>query len=450
MKARYVRVPALIAAAVAGLGSPAFGQTAEPIRYETFTLDNGLEFIVHEDHSVPVVHVEVWYDVGSAHEPPRRSGFAHLFEHMMFIETEHLERGQFDASITGAGGSLNGTTNKDRTAYFETLPSNQLNVALWLEADRMRNLVVNEENFQREREVVKEERRLRVDNQPYGKAMWEVMDTLPIEYEPYEHSVIGSMEDLDAATGDDAREFYERFYVPNNAAVVVAGDATVAQVRELAERYFGHMEGGPEVAPLPPVTGVPRTDGPREVTMTDELATLPLFTEAYAIPEHEHPDSRPLALLGSILMSGESSRLHQRLVKEEKVALQVGGGANSGLGPGTLQVFALPNQGVDVARLESLIREELDRVLREGVTQRELEKVKNQQRAGMIMGRQTVSAKASQLHHYRVMHGDLDAINEDLDAYMDVTADDILRVARKYITPGNRTSMVVKPAESST
>ncbi|HUG39624.1 MAG TPA: pitrilysin family protein [Longimicrobiales bacterium] len=447
---RHVRMAALAGVAAAALAGPARAQTAEPIRYESFTLDNGLQFIVHEDHSVPVAHVEVWYDVGSAHEPPGRSGFAHLFEHMMFIETTNLERGRFDALITGAGGSLNGTTNKDRTAYFETVPSNQLNVALWLEADRMTNLVVNEENFRREREVVKEERRLRVDNQPYGKALWEVMDTLAIDYGPYEHSVIGSMEDLDAATGDDAREFYERFYVPNNAAVVVAGDVTVAQVRALAEEYFGHMRRGPDVAPLPPVTNVPRADGPRDVTLTDELATLPLITEAYAIPEHVHPDARALSLLGSILMGGESSRLYQRLVKEEKVALQVGGGASSGLGPGTLQIFALPNQGVDVSRLRTLVREELDRLLRDGVTERELQKVKNQTRAGMIMGRQTVAAKASQLHHYRVMHGEIGAINEDLDAFMRVTTADILRVARQYITPGNRTTLVVRPASSST
>ncbi|HUE76718.1 MAG TPA: pitrilysin family protein, partial [Longimicrobiales bacterium] len=379
-----------------------------------------------------------------------RSGFAHLFEHMMFIETENLEKGEFDGFVTGAGGTLNGTTNKDRTSYYETVPSNQLNVALWMEAERMQNLRVTEESFRREREVVKEERRLRVDNQPYGKAIAEVMDTLPIDYEPYEHSVIGSMEDLDAATGDDARDFYERFYVPNNAAIVVAGDATVGQVRELAERFFGHMQRGPDVPPLPPVTNVPRTDGPRDVTMTDPLATLPLLMEAYAVPEHRHPDSRALSLLGSILMAGESSRLFQRLVQEEKVALQVGGGASSGLGPGTLQVFALPNQGVEVARLRDLVREELERVVREGVSERELEKAKNQLRASTIMGRQTVAAKAGQLHHFRVLHGDLDAIGEDLDAYIAVTTADIQQVARRYITPGNRTTMVVEPAEPTT
>ncbi|HSH44332.1 MAG TPA: pitrilysin family protein [Longimicrobiales bacterium] len=436
----------VVAVAGVAVAAPLVAQS-EPIRYETFTLDNGLQFIVHEDHSVPVAHVEVWYDVGSAHEPPGRSGFAHLFEHMMFIDTENLERGDFDAAITGAGGDLNGTTNKDRTAYYETVPSNYVNVALWLEAERMHNLVVNEENFSREREVVKEERRLRVDNQPYGRALWEVMDTLAVDYEPYEHSVIGSMADLDAATGQDAREFYERFYVPSNAAVVVAGDVTVTQVRELAERYFGHLERGPEVEPLPPVTNVPRTDGPRDVTVTDDLATLPLLTEVYTIPTAEHTDQPALSMLALIMMGGESSRLHQRLVKEEQVALQAAGGLSAGLGPGTFQVLVFPNQGVEMDRVRTLLREELERVVADGVTDRELQKAKNQTRAQRIMRRQTVSAKASQLHRYRALHGDISAINTDLDNYMAVTAADIQRVARTYLTPGNRTTMVVTPTE---
>ena len=446
MKTNTMAVLALGLIAAAG----ADAQSPEPIRYETFTLGNGMQWIVHEDHSVPVVHIEVMYDVGSAHEPPRRSGFAHLFEHMMFGGTENLPQGQFDQMVNNAGGTLNASTNKDATWYYQTVPSNQVNVALWLEADRLRGLVVDEEAFEREREVVKEERRLRLDNAPYGKAMGEVMDSLPIDYEPYEHSVIGSMEDLNAATAQDARDFHERFYVPNNAAVVVAGDVTVEQVRALAEEYFGGIPRGPAIDPLPPVTNVPRTDGPRDVEMTDPLATLPLYVEAYAIPQHEHEDSRALSLLGRILMTGESSRMNQRLVKEERAALQVGGGAGAGLGPGVFQVFTLPNQGVDVSRLRELVREELQKVIDEGVTERELQKAKNQTRSGMIMGRQTVSAKASELHHYRAQHGDIAEINNDLDMFMAVTTADIQRVARKYLTPGNRTTMVVKPGERGT
>ncbi len=439
-----------LATAALGLliAASASAQSTPPIDFETFTLDNGLEFIVHPDHSVPIVHVEVWYDVGSAHEPEGRSGFAHLFEHMMFINTENLDQGEFDSIINRAGGSLNGTTNKDRTAYFETLPSNYVNVALWLEADRMANLVVNEANFQREREVVKEERRLRVDNQPYGEALMSI-DTLSQDWEPYRHTVIGSMEDLDAATSEDARQFYERFYVPNNAAVVVAGDVTVAQVRELAERYFGHMERGPEMAELPPMPEVPRTDDERRVTLEDDKATLPLYLSAYAIPAEGHADVPALELMGQILMTGESSRLNQRLVKEERAALQIFGGAGAGMGPGAVNVYAVPNQGVDVSRVEALVWEELDRIRAEGVSERELRKAQNQTRAQMIFSRQRVASKASMLQSYR-RQGDIGEINRAIEDYMAVTVEDIQRVADTYLTPENRTVVIAVPAGPST
>lgn len=444
MRARSLATAALGLLAAAGVSA----QSTPPIDYETFTLDNGLQFIVHEDHSVPIVHVEVWYDVGSAHEPEGRSGFAHLFEHMMFINTDHLEQGEFDSYINRAGGSLNGTTNKDRTAYFETVPSNYVNVALWLEADRMANLVVNEENFQREREVVKEERRLRVDNQPYGEALMTI-DTLSQDWEPYRHTVIGSMDDLDAATSEDARQFYERFYVPNNAAVAVAGDVTVDQVRTLAERYFGHMAPGPERAELPPMPPAPRTDGERRVTVEDDKATLPLFLSVYTIPAEGHGDVPALELMGRILMTGESSRLNQRLVKEERAALQIFGGASAGLGPGSLSVYGVPNQGVDVSRVESLIWEELERIRAEGVTERELRKAQNQTRAGLIMSRQRAASKASMLQSYR-RQGDISEINRAVDEYMAVTVDDIRRVAETYLTPANRTVVIAVPAGPST
>ena len=437
-------------AAILGLGIAvsASAQSTPPIDYETFTLDNGLQFIVHEDHSVPIVHVEVWYDVGSAHEPEGRSGFAHLFEHMMFINTENLEQGELDRHINRAGGNLNGTTNKDRTAYYETVPSNYVNVALWLEADRMTNLVVNEENFQREREVVKEERRLRIDNQPYGQAIMTI-DTLSQDWEPYRHTVIGSMDDLNAATAEDARQFYERFYVPNNAAVVVAGDVTVDQIRDLAEAYFGSIERGPETAELPPMPAAPRTDGERRVTVEDEKATLPLFLSAYTIPAEGHADLPALELMGRILMTGESSRINQRLVKEERAALQVFGGASAGMGPGTVSVYAVPNQGVDVSRLEALIWEELERIRAEGVTERELEKARNQTRAGMILSRQRVNSKASMLQSYR-RQGDISEVNRAVDKYMAVTVEDIQRVAETYLTPENRTVVIAVPAGPST
>jgi len=433
---------------VLGLAAgPARAQTAPPIEFVDFTLPNGLRVIVHEDHSTPIVAINVWYDVGSMHEEPGRSGFAHLFEHMLFQETENLEAGEVMRLIPAAGGEFNGTTNTDRTNYFEILPANRLNLALWTHRERMAKLRVTEENFAREREVVKEERRLRIENAPYAEALGVTLDTLMNDWPPYDHPVIGSMEDLDAATADDVRRFYERYYVPNNATIVIAGDVTVDEVRKLVEQYFGDIPRGPEMPALPPPTPTPRTDGERRVTVEDKLATLPLLAVGFNIPPHDHADTYALQLLSSVFSEGESSRLHRRLVKEERAALQIGSFLYSRLGPGAFLFFALPNQGVDAERLEALIAEEIQKLKDEGVTERELQKAKNQFRANQIMGRQTVFSKSESLQHFRRYHGDPAEINRDLDRYMAVTVDDIRAVARKYLTEANRSVLTVVPPQ---
>ena len=430
------------------IASAAQAQEAPPIEFEEFTLDNGLRVIVHEDHSTPVVAVNVWYDVGSAHEEPGRSGFAHLFEHMLFQETENMEQGEVMRLIPAAGGDFNGTTNTDRTNYFEILPSNRLNLSFWTHRERMAKLQVNEENFQREREVVKEERRMRYENSPYGEAFL-VLDTLANDWEPYDHPVIGTMEDLDAATVDDVRSFYRRYYVPNNATIVVAGDVTVEQVRELAEEYFGDIPRGPEMAPLPEPSPTPRTDGERRHVVEDPLATLPLLAVTYNIPPHDHDDTYALQLLSTVFSDGESSRLHRRLVKEEKAALQVGSFLNSRMGPGAFMFFMLPNQGVGTERLEALVSEEIERLQREGLSERELQKAKNQIRASQIMQRQRVYMKSELLQHFRRDHGDPGAINRELDRFAAVTVDDIRAVAQKYLTPANRTVVTAVPPQQT-
>jgi predicted Zn-dependent peptidase len=420
-------------------------QAVPPINYETFTLPNGLRFLVHEDHSTPLVAVNVWYDVGSANEPEGRSGFAHLFEHMLFQETENLEKGAIMELIPAAGGEFNGTTNTDRTNYYEILPSNRLNLAFFLHAEQMAKLRVTDENFDREREVVKEERRMWIENQPYAMALGETLDTLMQDWKPYKHSVIGSMADLDAATTGDVRNFYREYYVPNNATIAVAGDVTVAEVRKLAEEYFGSIPRGPEIAPLPPPTPTPRTDGERRRTMEDRLATLPLVALGYNIPPHEHEDTYALQLLASIFSTGESSRLNQRLVKDEKAALMVQSMLNSRLGPGAFLFYSLPNQGVEVGRLEALIDEEIEKLKTDGVTERELQKAKNQFRMGQIRQRQTAYGISEALQHNRRYHGDPGAINTDLERYMAVTVGDIRAAARKYLVPANRTVITVVP-----
>ena len=420
-------------------------QSAPRLTYEEFTLDNGLRVLVHEDHSVPIVAVNLWYDVGSANEELGRSGFAHLFEHMLFEETQNLVSGDFSDLVQGSGGTYNGTTNQDRTAYFETMPSNRLNLALWLEAERMKNLRVTPENFAREREVVKEERRMRVDNQPYGNAFM-TLDTLSTSYDPYRHTVIGTMEDLEAASTEDVMAFFRRYYVPNNATLVLAGDVTVAQARALTQEYFGAIARGAEPPALPPVPTAPRTDGERRAVIEDSKATTPLFMSSYTIPPASHDDIYALQLLASILSEGESSRIHERLVREEEAAAFIGGGLDTRRGPGTLDLLALPNSGVNVERIEALIDDELRRIREEGVSVRELQKAQNQARANTIMGRQTVFSRSMELQTARFYGGDVERVNSDLARLQAVTVDDIRRVANTYLVPSNRTIVVAEPA----
>ncbi|MGQ0814110.1 MAG: M16 family metallopeptidase [Gemmatimonadota bacterium] len=443
---KALRILALIAMAVVPVTGSA--QTAPKTNYQTFTMENGLRFIVHEDHSTPIVAVNVYYDVGSAHEEAGRSGFAHLFEHMLFQETENLAKGDFDKYLSGAGATLNGTTNTDRTLYFEVVPSNRVNLALWLEAERMARLKVTEDNFKREREVVKEERRLRIDNAPYGNGFL-MLDTLHTDYKPYRHTVIGTMDDLNAATVADVTAFYRKYYVPNNATITLAGDITLDQAKKLAQEYFGPIKKGAEVATLPPAAPAPRTDGERRQTLEDKLASVPLLFVAYNVPEHKEDDTYALQLLAAILGTGESSRLNQALVKEAKVANFAGAFLSSRLRGGFLGFQAQPTQGNDVSKVESLLYEQVDKIKNEGINPQELAKAKRQFIAGAIMGRQTVMSKAEALQHARFMHGDIESINTDLDNYSAVTADDIRRVAQKYLNPANRTVVTVVPAQKA-
>ncbi|HEY0670875.1 MAG TPA: pitrilysin family protein [Longimicrobiales bacterium] len=440
----HLRVLAL--AAIATFPAAAFAQrTAPPTKFETFTLDNGLRFIVHEDHSTPIVAVDVWYDVGSANEALGRSGFAHLFEHMLFQETENLPKGAFDTYLEEAGGQLNGTTNQDRTMYYEIVPSNRVNLALWLEAERMARLKVTKENFEREREVVKEERRMRIDNAPYGNGFL-MLDTLHTDYKPYRHTVIGTMDDLNAATTQDVIDFYKQYYVPNNATIVLAGDITLEQARKFAQEYFGDIKTGQRITPLPAPTAVPRTDGERRQVVEDKLASVPLIMGAYNIPPHEDKDIYALQLLGAVLGQGESSRLFQRLVKQEKAATFAGSGLASRWKGGYMSFQAQPVQGVEAAKVEGLLWEEVEKVKTQGITAEELNKAKRQFIAGQIMSRQMVLSKAEAIQHARFMHGDINSVNTDLDNYNAVTLEDVKRVANKYLVTPNRTVVTVVPA----
>ena len=418
-----------------------------PLPVDTFTLSNGLRVIVSEDHSAPVVAVNMWYYVGSAHEETGQSGLAHLFEHMMLQETENLEDGELHSLVTRAGGICNGTTDFDRTEYFEILPSNRLNLALWLHAERMDRLVISEQSFETQREVVKEERRLRIENQPYAVSE-HVLDSIGTDWEPYRHPTIGVMEDLDAATTQDARSFYQRFYTPNNAVLAVAGDVTPAMVREMAERYLGPIPRGVDPHGLPPVPPTPRRDGERRAIVDDPLAQVPLLWVAYSIPPASDDDQYALSLLSTVFSAGESSRLHRRLVREERVAPMVASALSRRVGPGFFLFGALPNQGGSVERIEALILEEVERLKGQGITSEELETAKNQHRASEVANRMTVQGKATGLQWYQRHFGDPSRINSDFQGYEEVTVEDVLRVAREYLVDENRSVVLARPAAS--
>ncbi len=437
---------ALVAAfATAGFGKKE-SRPAGYIEYEEHVLDNGLRVILSEDHSVPVVAVNVWYHVGSANEEKGRSGFAHLFEHMMFQGSENVGKGDHMKYVSDAGGSMNGSTTEDRTNYFETLPSNRLNLGLWLEADRMRSLAITEDNFENQRETVKEERRQGIDNQPYGAAFL-VSDTLGYDGWPYDHTVIGSMDDLNAAEVSDVQAFFNRYYCPANAVLVVVGDIDPKKTLEMAKEYFGDIPAG-EPATFP-TWDEPLNKGERRETVDSPKANVPALFATYLAPPHNHPDSPALELLNSLLCDGESSRMHERLVKDEEAAFAVFGFVDGRLGPSQFRLIAASNAGVDIATCEKLMDEEIVKVQKEGITPDELEKVKIQFKSSFIEGRQTVMSKAENIHHYILYHGDLSVINSDLDRYMAVTAEDIQRVAQKYLRPDNRTMVVAAPPKSS-
>ncbi len=415
-------------------------QTAGQITYATFTLPNGLRVIYAEDHTTPVVSVDLWYNVGSRNERPGRSGFAHLFEHLMFEGSAHAPKGLHSHLIESAGGQDNASTAEDRTTFYATVPSNYLNVVLWLEADRMRSLTVTDETFHNQRETVKEERRLRVDNEPYGELFADGL-TWPFDSAtcfPYAHSVIGSMANLNAATLPDVRQFFETYYAPNNATLVVSGDFRVVELRRLVNQYFAGVRAHP--APRPIACEYRLSPGPQHRTLTDRHANLPAVVRMYRVPPHDDPDTPALGLLNIILGDGESSRLNVAVVRREKAALGV-----QVMITGVLLVLGIANQGVDPAKLDSLLAREVDSMRTTNVAPEELEKAKNLFRADFVRTRETSLGRAEELQHYQMFHRSLAEINTDLDRYLAVTADDIRRVAGKYLDAVNAVDVIVRP-----
>jgi len=441
--------PTLLTLALA-LGAAPFTAAQDPgrVNFETYTLANGLKVILAPDPTVQVVTVNVWYDVGSRNEREGRTGFAHLFEHMMFQGSANIAKGAHFQLVERAGGNLNGSTGADRTNYYQTLPSNRLNLGLWLEADRMRSLAVTEENFTNQREAVKEERRMRIDNQPYVGAFQQALVSVYDRTKcfGYAHEGIGSMADLDAATTADVKAFFDLYYVPNNAVLTVSGDFAPAEARTLIEQYFAGIPRGRQ----PPAVTCEQAfnTGEQRLRIPDLKATLPAVAVLYRTPAATHADLPALELLGAILGQGESSRLNQALVRETRAAV-----ASQSLslgdqrGPGVLAMVGIANQGVGADSIETLVKAIVARVMADGVTEAELTKAKNGYRASQIGARQTTMGVAEALQTAGMIYGDLDAVNTRFASYMRVTSEDIRRVARQYLNTNNSVIVLIAPPE---
>jgi zinc protease len=403
------------------------------ISHEKYTLPNGLEVILHEDHSVPVVAVNVWYKVGSGDEQKGRTGFAHLFEHILFMGSQHVPVGMFDQWLEAAGANNNGSTNPDRTNYYEWMPSNALPLALWLEADRMGWLLptMDQQKLDVQRDVVKNERRQRVDNVPYGRSFETIMAALFPPAHPYSWSTIGSMADLSAATLEDVTGFFKTYYAPNNASLSIAGDFNRDSVKVWVERYFGDIPRGPQLPARPTVP--PVTIARDTFLVLEDKVQLPRVYYAWHTAKAFHEDDAVLDVLAYVLAGDKNSRLYKRLVYDLQVAQDVAAFQNSGRLDGSFQLFVTPKPGQTPAKMAQLVNEELAKLMAEGITERELTRAQNVIRAQFLDRLAQVLGKADQLNFYNYFVGTPDYLEQDAARYDQVTQEDIKRVAEEYL-----------------
>jgi zinc protease len=402
------------------------------IPYEKYVLPNGLTVIIHEDHSDPVVHVDITYHVGSAREEIGKSGFAHFFEHMMFQGSDHVADEQHFKIVSDAGGTLNGSTNRDRTNYFETVPANQLEKMLWLEADRMGFLLdaVTQKKFEIQRSTVKNERGQNYDNRPYGLANEAISKNLYPYGHPYSWMTIGYLEDLNRSNVNDLKNFFLRWYGPNNAALTIGGDVKPAEVLKLVEKYFGSIPRGPEVKPVM----VPAThlDSDRYVTLVDNYARSPRLYIAYPTVPNFHQDMPALDCLAEILGQGKTSILYQNLIKNQLALTAFANHGNTELS-GEFAIIVSPLQGKTLAEMESLVRASLDSFEKRGVTDEDLKKFKGNYESSLINGLQSVAGKVAQLASYQTFAGNPNKVSEEIKEYNAVTKEDVMRVYNMYI-----------------
>lgn len=412
-----------------------FAAQAQNIKFIEYDLPNGLHVILHEDHSTPIVAVTVLYHVGSKNEQVGRTGMAHFFEHLLFEGSENIGRGEYAKYVENAGGGLNANTTQDRTFYYDLMPSNQLELGLWLESERMLHAKVENKGIETQREVVKEEKRMRYDNQPYGSLLPEALKHAYKKH-PYAWSPIGSMEDLNAAKDEDFVNFYKTFYVPNNAVLSLAGDMNVEETKKLIAKYFGDIPKGTNAIPRPTVKEDINTGEVRDTIWGKD--ELPMVVQAYHIPAQGTPEFYAVDMLNTLLSNGESSRLNRAMVEEQQLSLFCGAFTFNLEDPGLTLAFGLANMGVDPKTLEDGMNKEFDKVKEELISEKEFEKLKNQIESQFVSSNSSMAGIAESLANYHTYYGNANLINTEIERYMKVTREDLRAAARKYYTPENR------------
>jgi predicted Zn-dependent peptidase len=416
------------------------------VTFIEYDLPNGLHVILHQDRAVPIVSQVVSYHVGSKNEKPDRTGFAHFFEHLMFEGSPNIKRGEFTKIIQGAGGTRNAYTTFDKTVYWITMPSNQLELAMWLESERMLHLLIDSVGIETQRGVVKEERKQRIDNQPYGSVLEETMSHAYTQH-PYRWTPIGSSQYIDRATYDEFQEFYRAFYVPENACLVIAGDIEIDRTKELVEMYYGEIPAGGEEIFRPSIAEPPQTVEIRD-TVYDNIQ-LPAVIMAYHMPEQGTDDYYALGMLTTLLSGGESSRMTKRIVDREKLALALQAIPLDLEDPSVFIVLAVANFGKSLGDVEKALTEEIANVQDTLLSEREFTKIRSQVETAFVRKNSTVQGKAEQLANYHIFFGSAQLINREIERYMSVTREDISRVARLYLRQDNRTVLHYLPASEA-
>lgn len=429
------------------LASSAHAENKLAIDIRKAKLDNGLRVVMSVDHSTPTVAVDVVYDVGGRNEQRGRSGFAHLFEHMMFQGSKNVARGQHFQLVTSHGGTLNGTTSEDRTNYFEMLPRSELPLGLWLEADRMKTLDITEFSFKNQVAAVEEEYRMRVENVPYRLAGIRLQSMVFQGYWPYEHTAIGTMADLDAAQLDWVKAFHDTYYAPNNAVLSIAGDFEPDEAMALVTKFFGDAKPNPNLPKFDPGT-IPQQTAPRDAIVIDVHAKLPAILLGWQIPQSRTKDHYAIELATMLFADGESSRLHRVLVREKSVAVSVSMATDDYRGPGDYaEAMIRLAKGAKPKDVQAIVDAEIAKMATQGPTDDEMTKVHARMRSGFVFGLQSNYARAQKLAEFELYWGDANLLTSELDRYMAITKDDIKKAVATYLTLNRRSRIDVKPAE---